>query len=105
MQFPNLHVNKVVLGALENGVQLLSVPDVPVEAGSPRVRYLVFASNDEGECTQPAMTPLIEMAEVRPPAEIEFLEPGQNLAASRSRIPARIAIASKAAHERGSGCR
>jgi len=85
---------KIVAGAFKDGVQSLSVEGMPFEAGIKQNQILLWVSNSEAECASPGRT-TIDLARPLPPAEIEILEPAQNVNVQRPEIKIRVAVRSK----------
>jgi hypothetical protein len=81
------------VGPPADGVQVVRLEDVPLEAGSKENRVLVWVSNAEAECREPgAIT--VEAADVLPPPVLEFLQPRQNLGVSRPGLAVRYLVRS-----------
>ncbi|HJT77209.1 MAG TPA: hypothetical protein VJ739_08405, partial [Gemmataceae bacterium] len=84
---------KVQVQQPEDGVGLLRLQEVPLEAGSKENRVAVRVSNAEAECRAPG-TITVETATVLPPPLVEILEPGRNADVSRPELPVSYRIRS-----------
>lgn len=84
---------QVHVGEPEQGVRVVRLEGVPLEAGSKENTIRLRVSNAEAECREPGVL-RVETARVLPPPLVEFLQPRQDVSVARPELPVRFQVRS-----------